>query len=139
MLTLEGWREKNKISQLECDLLKSEPTDEKLYGPVIKAYDTYIRLYNAENPTKKLSLLPLLTSRFKDEKLLAMIDKAHSYCPEIAKDLETKQTLFWVKRDIDPQSIVKLLEFPSKRIKTHNLSLSCWNFHQKVCTISTNG
>ncbi|KAL8006035.1 hypothetical protein Plhal703r1_c06g0032031 [Plasmopara halstedii] len=116
MLTLEGWREKNKISQLECDLLKSEPTDEKLYGPVIKAYDTYIRLYNAENPTKKLSLLPLLTSRFKDEKLLAMIDKAHSYCPEIAKDLETKQTLFWVKRDIDPQSIVKLLEFPSKSL-----------------------
>ncbi|KAL7681806.1 hypothetical protein Plhal304r1_c054g0139421 [Plasmopara halstedii] len=116
LLTLEGWREKNKISQLECDLLKSEPTDEKLYGPVIKAYDTYIRLYNAENPTKKLSLLPLLTSRFKDEKLLAMIDKAHSYCPEIAKDLETKQTLFWVKRDIDPQSIVKLLEFPSKSL-----------------------
>ncbi|KAL8022657.1 hypothetical protein Plhal710r2_c007g0030231 [Plasmopara halstedii] len=116
MLTLEGWREKNKISQLECDLLKSEPTDEKLYGPVIKAYDTYIRLYNAENPTKKLSLLALLTSRFKDKKLLAMIDKAHSYCPEIAKDLETKQTLFWVKRDKKPQSIVELLEFPSKSL-----------------------
>ncbi|KAL7685231.1 hypothetical protein Plhal304r1_c031g0099581 [Plasmopara halstedii] len=99
MLMLKGWREKNKISQLECDLLKSEPTDEKLYGPVIKAYDTYIRLYNAENPTKKLSLLPLLTSRFKDGKLFAMIDKAHSYCPEIAKDLETQQMLFWVNRN----------------------------------------
>ncbi|KAL8022787.1 hypothetical protein Plhal710r2_c007g0031561 [Plasmopara halstedii] len=116
MLMLKGWREKNKISQLECDLLKSEPTDEKLYGPVIKAYDTYIRLYNAENPTKKLSLLPLLTSRFKDGKLFAMIDKAHSYCPEIAKDLETQQMLFWVNRELDPQFIYELMEFPSKRL-----------------------
>ncbi|KAG7389268.1 hypothetical protein PHYPSEUDO_010826 [Phytophthora pseudosyringae] len=110
---LQGWLKKGLISGGAVELLSlGNKADDLLTGSLLNAWVSYVKVFNKENPTEKMSMIKTLTTRFEDEALSTMIEtsKRSAKTAAIANKVQGKQFQYWAGAGRTPDDIFALLK-----------------------------
>ncbi|RAW26900.1 hypothetical protein PC110_g16700 [Phytophthora cactorum] len=110
---LEDWLKKGLITEDTFKLLTlGNAADDLLNGSMLSAWVTYIKVFNQENPTQKMSLLATLTARFGDEAVSTMVETAKRApkTKDIASKVQAEQIQNWKKLGKNPDDVFELLK-----------------------------
>ncbi|GMF36249.1 unnamed protein product [Phytophthora lilii] len=86
--------------------------DGLLANPHLTAWIDYMKLYNNANPTKKASLIAILTKYYGDDGVAKIIEAAKKVrdTSRMAKRLQTEQIQRWLVLEKSPKDVYKLLK-----------------------------
>nr|AEK80741.1 Avh144 [Phytophthora sojae] len=96
---LREWLKRGKSTDDVFKLLTlDKAADDLLANPNLNAWINYIKLFNEENPTQKVSLIATLTAKYGDDGLAKLIEAAKKVpsTEDIAKRVQAEQLQSWL-------------------------------------------
>ncbi|KAL3658914.1 hypothetical protein V7S43_016055 [Phytophthora oleae] len=112
---LETWLKRGDTTNMVFKALKLQKAGDKLLdNPQLTTLMKYLRLFNEANPTKKTSLVTILTTHYGNQGLTKIIEAGLASTSKktvaTAKHLQTEQIQYWMAHGRTPESIFGVLK-----------------------------